>query len=69
MTQTTLWYRATLDTWVFNHLSQGHEQGRHPAPKHPNHRPAWSRGEWSRKHAWLTDTVPPKVVHFGPEDL
>ena len=69
----TLWYRWVpisphKEECVFNHLADGHEQGAKPAPMHEA-RKAWARAEWGKTHAWLTDDVPPKVVHYGPEDL
>jgi len=50
----TLWSRKNQSGgFDFNHLSDGHEAGQRPAPKHPNHVKAWAGGEWGFEHAWL----------------
>lgn len=69
MEPVTLWERKNArGEWEHNHLSDGHEQGERPVPKHPNHVRAWRGGEWRRRHAWLNSlgvVVTPNVLLTG----
>lgn len=66
----TEWYRAVPDPDMedFNHIEDGHVPLTRPTPKTPEQVGPWSRGKWYGYHAWLTDDVPPKVVHYGPDE-
>jgi hypothetical protein len=69
MNPCTLWYRhSPVGGWEFNHLDDEHQTTEKPPPKHANH-DSWLRSRWQRKHAWLTDEVPPKVVYYSDADL
>ncbi len=65
----TLWFKRDVreDVWEYNHLEDGHAQTRVPSPKTPG-QAGWKGGLWQRSHAWLTDDLPARVVHYGPDD-
>lgn len=68
----TIWFKHNdqYRRWDFNHLSDGHEQGMRPKPKHPDQATAWGKGGWDARHKWMrTDVVPPRVVDYTPEDI
>jgi hypothetical protein len=59
----TLWFREGDKGFEFNHLEDGHAVSDTPTPKVPSQKSAWAKGVWVRERAWLTATVPPKVLH------
>jgi len=65
----TLWFRFDpFKGWRYSHLEDGHADNPRPEPKVPAQRTAWKGAQWSAKRAWLTDELPARVVHYGPED-
>ena len=65
VTRVTQWFRHDhINGWQFNHLEDGHVCTTHPTPKFDSQN-GWRRATWARYHVYLTDDIPPKVVHFG----
>lgn len=58
----TLWYRRVGTDVSYNHLEGGHNQ----QPLLP-HLPV--SGWLPPIFAWLTDEIPPRVVHYSPEEM
>ena len=62
-TEVTLWFRMNeKGEWMMNHLENGHCLNALPTPKVPSHKTAWGKGTWAKEYAWLSESVPPKVL-------
>ena len=70
MTPVTAWYRLNPHNrqWLFNHIEDGHSVKDKPEPK-SQEQAGWKRAQWTKYACWLTAAVPPRLVHYGPEDL
>jgi hypothetical protein len=63
-TAVTLWFRTNeKGEWMMNHLEDGHCPNDLPTPKVPSQKSVWGKGTWTKEHAWLTGSLPPKVLH------
>jgi hypothetical protein len=62
----TRWSRKNeKDVFEHNHIEDGHcaVGTQRPAPKTPEHKSSWGKGQWFFEHLWLSRDIPPKVSH------
>jgi len=70
MKPVTKWFHQPTPEFemAFNHLEDGHSQECGPKAHTPEQAKQWKGGRWERVHAWLTDSMPARVVHYTPEE-
>lgn len=66
MTPVTLWSRVLKKDGEeypdFNHIEDGHCSNDSPTPVHEIHKRVWG-GKWAKEFAYLSDAIPPVVIH------